>query len=493
MAFDYTQVDLDAILARAYSQMSEFQRGGVGKGRSKGRVLFNVWMGIGKTFMGLTLGFCYKPQTWLIIGSKNTLNTWRAEVKKWFPEFGDDDIFKIVRGTATERQRLWKQPALFYATTAASFIRDVEWLATKKIRFDVISGDEFHKWGLRNHKSQGFKAVKLVIKLIERHFTVKCVNLMTGTWTSKGPPQQWPALNILAPREFRSYWEHVRTYCNVIKGAFGTEIIGPKNTEGLAIVTSPYVYTVTEEMAKSELPPIQRMRLEAELPKALALHYDTLLNELYMDHDDTITSVSTILASYTKLRQLITCPSTISPSLGVGPAIEIVADKILDNDEVSNWRHNLVFTPFLASIPIFRSYLADQLTMPEQKILILKGGIEPEELQAVEEEFRRDKNTMILSSLKFGQSWNAETALNCYFPHFDWDQDENKQCEGRSRRKNGTQEHIGCYYVNIAGTITEDMLEVLNRKTHNNNITYQDFERIRQKTRARLGLTQHEG
>lgn len=486
MAFDYSTVDLEAILQRAYSQMSEFQRGGVGKARTKGRVLFNVWMGVGKTFMALTAGLCYKPQTWLIIGSKNSITTWKTQIKLWFPEFGDDELFQIVRGTATERQQQWKQPALFYATTAASFIRDVEWLATKKVKFDVISGDEFHKWGLRNHKSQGFKAVKLIIKLIERHFTVKLINLMTGTWTSKGPPQQWPALNILAPREFRSYWQHVSTYCILVKGPFGTEVVGPKNTEGLAIVTSPYVYTVTEEMAKSELPPLQRMRLEAELPPKLAKHYLTMLNELYIEHDDTVTSVSTILASYMKLRQLICCPAMIDPSLGVGPAIEIVADKILDSDEVPNWRHNLVFTPFIPSIPIFRSYLADQLKMPERKILVLKGGIESEELEAVEEEFRRDKDTMILSSVKYGQSWNAETALNCYFPHFEWDQDENKQCEGRSRRKDGKQTHIGAYYVNIQGTITEDMLEVLNRKVHNNNITYQDFERIRQKIRRRL-------
>jgi SNF2 family DNA or RNA helicase len=437
---------------------------------------------------------CYKPQTWLIIGSKNTMSGWQKEIKKWFPEFGADELFIMVKGTPTERHAAYMKSGLFYATTSAAFVRDIEWLKTKKVNFQVISIDEIHKIGLRNRKSAGFKSIKLLIALIERHFPkVKLINPMTGTWTSKGPAQQWPTLNLLAPKQFKSYWQHISTYCLMYKGPFGTEIIGVKNTESLAAVMSPYVYTVGEEEASKYLPPINRQRLEVNLPPELTPHYYSMLKELYFHwSSDTnseygeVESVATILAATMKLRQLIVCPSIIKEFLGPGPMIEAICDKILDNKELPNWRHNLIFTPFVPSLLPFKQYISDALEMPLDQILVLRGGIESEELSDVELRFRKDPNTLILSTVKYGQSWNAETALNVYFAGFEWDQDENKQCEGRSRRTDGVQKMINSYYCNIEGTITSDMLEILNRKEMMNKVTYQDIEKIKERIRAQL-------
>jgi hypothetical protein len=489
MAFDYSTVDLDAILARAYDQMNELQRKAVGLGRKRGRVLFNMWMGTGKTFAGLTLGLCFKPQQWLIIGSKNTIAGWKKEIQKWFPEFGADDLYVIVRGTAAERQIAYQRPGLFYATTAAAFVRDIEWLKTKKVNFQVISIDEIHKVGLRNHKTASFKGLKDLIERIEKHFpAVKLINPMTGTWTSKGPLQQWPTLNLLAPKHFKSYWKHRNLFCLTVNGPFGSEVVGVRNTELLAEVMAPWVYTVTEREASKYLPPLQRHRLETEMPKNLERHYWSMLKELYFywETEGIVESVMTKLAATMKLRQLICCPMILEPSLGVGPAIEAVCDKILDSRELPNWRHNLIFTPFIPSLLPFKQYISEALEMPLGQIIVLKGGIEPEELADAELRFRKDPDTLILATTKYSQSWNAETALNCYFPHFEWDQDENKQAEGRSRRSDGNQTLINSYYVNIEGTITSDMIEVLNRKEQMNSMTYADVEKLKQKIRQQL-------
>lgn len=485
--FDYSTVDLDGILKRSYDKMSTLQRLGVAKGRTSRRVLFNVWMGVGKTFMALTLGLCFKPQTWLIVGTKGSITAFQQDIQKWFPEFSSPDLFVIVRGTQLERQKAYQRKGLFYATTSASLIRDVEWLATRRVKFDVITIDELQRLGYRNHKSQTIKQTKKLLKVIEKHLArpVSLINFLTGTWTSKGAPQQFGVLNILAPKEFTSYWQHVYTYTHTIKTTFGTEILGPKNSEGLAQVTSPYVYTVTKEEAEAELPPLLRSRLVGELPPSIQRHYDTLEDHMYAEIGEHFESVTSILAAKMKLRQLICCPATIHESLGPGPAIEVCVEKMREWDEVSNWKHNIVFTPFIPSIPIFRDYLSQELNIPLSKVLIAKGGIDVQELQDLQTEFRRDPQTLIVASLLFSQSWNAESALNVYFPHFEWDQDANFQAEARSRRQDGKQELINAYYCHFPRTVSEDMFDILNRKTNLNNLTYQAFREMEQRSRDR--------
>lgn len=490
MPFDYQSIDLDAILQRAHDQMNELQRPGVGKARARGRVMFDVWMGVGKTLMGLTSGLCFRPQTWIIITpTKTALNTWIQQIAEWYPEFSDPDLFQLIRGTSDQRYTQYSNPrALFFGTTAGSFIRDIEWLKQHRVRFDVITIDEIDKLGLRNKASKGFKAIKELVKLVEHSgHTVKLINPMTGTWTSKGSQQEWPVLNLLAPKEFSSYWKFLSTYNWLVKTNFGTEVGAPKNMDGHAIALSAYVHKVSEADAKQKLPGLHRRKLYTTLPPKLRAAYYSMAEQLFFEREDgEVESVQTILASYMKLRQLITAPSMLLQGIGPGPAIEAVADKILEVQEIRQWRHNIVFTPFLASIPIFKQYLADALGMQEGKILIIQGGMEAEELQEVELRFRNDLDTMILASLKSSSSWNAETTFNVYFPHFEWDQDWNKQAEGRSRRTSGTQEFINSYYVDISGTITDDMFDVLNHKEHINSLTLPAIQRLKEKLRKQV-------
>lgn len=491
MAFDYSKVDMRAILQRAYDSMDELQRPGVGKGRASGRIIFDVWMGVGKTYMGLTTGLCFRPQTWLIICSKNALGTWNDERSKWFPEFGASELYQIARGTQYERQEVYLRSQrsdgpLWVATTAAAFIRDIDWLIQNKIFFQVITVDEPQKVGLRNYKSVGYKAVKAIAE--KKYYTdVRCVQFTTGSLTSKGPKQMWPYLHILAPKEFSSYWKFVSTYHVVVTGPFGKVIGGPQNTEGLAVTTSPYLYKVDEKMANQSLPPLRRQRLIIDMPNKLVDVYNTIAEELYHELESgEIDILKNKLGAMTRLRKLVTCPAIVDGK-DIGPAIEICVDKMRDLDDMPNWRHNLVFTPFLDSIPLFKDYLADALGMPPAKVLTLRGGIEPEELKSVEEEYRRDPNTIALISLMYAQSFNLETAQNLYFPHFSWDQDDNMQAEARGRRKTSDRNRtIMSYYVDIKGTITEDMFEILNNKTYNNRLTYQDIEKLRAKLKQRL-------
>lgn len=488
MPFDYSKIDTESILKRLYDQMSPLQRPAVGKARYSGRCIFNMWMGTGKTLSGLASGLCFKPQVWLIICTKKARVGWRNEVKKWIPELGDEELFQVIGGTAAERKRQYQNPqALFFATTAAAFIRDIKWLRDSKVRFDVITIDELHKIGLRNRKSEGFKAIKLLVTLIEKNFKVKLINPMTGTWTSKGNPQMWPTLNLLAPKEFKSYWQFVHSYNIVVQGPFGKVIGGPQNVHAFAQVTSPYVYTVTEEQAKEFLPPLQRLVLPVKLDAKQRLAYDQMEKHMFIDVEESgeLYTVETILAKMMRLRQLLCCPAIIDENLGVGNVIEYVVDQIKEFDEYDHWKHNIIFTPFVPALKIWKPYLSQELKIPESDILIVQGGMEDDDLDRVEKTFRKNRETMILASLMSSASWNAETAFNAYFPHFSWDQDDNKQAEGRARRTDGKQQLIRAYYAAVENTITGDMFDTINGKEYTNKITLKYLQQFQEKMRDR--------
>lgn len=501
MAFDYSTIDLEGMLARAYSQMDDLQRPGVSKAKKSGRVIFDMYMGTGKTFTALTSGLCFMPQRWIIICSKNAINAFRQEVKKWFPEMGADENFKIVRGTKAEREALYKSSGLFFATTGASFIRDLDFLVDNRIAFDVITIDEADKVGLRNHKSKTFKSIKELCgpkqyqahrKRLERinrwtNFNrdkVSLINICTGTLAKRGIPQMFGYLHLMDPKLFSSYWKFLSTFMNVIDGPFGKQAISPRNTGAFAEVTWPYIHRITEKDSKDVLPPIRRIKLPYELSKRSMELYEQMAEELFFlipeSEGDIIQTASTTLTKSIRLRQLLCCPAIIDPVLGPGEAIEACADKILEDSEDPQHTHNLIFTPFLPSIPIFKDYLSERLSLSPNKIYTMQGGMEPEEVQEVEQRFRTTPDSMVICSTMFAQSFNLETARNCYHPHFDWDDDKNKQAEGRARRKTSdTSRTIMSYYCHVPGTLTDIMFDIITQNANMNHFSFRDIQRLR--------------
>ena len=497
MSFDYSKVDLKGMIDRAYEQMDDLQRPGPALARKSKAVIFDVWMGVGKTFMGLTSGLMFAPQTWIIICSKNAIPTWIYQIKEWFPEMGSDENFVIVRGDKHNREFWYDQSKtangpLFYLTSAGSFIRDIDYLIKNRIKFDVISLDEPQKFGLRNKKSAFYKAVKALAD--KRYYPRKLLNIMTGSLTRKGTEHLWTYLNLVDPQVFSSYWRFVHTYNYVVTGPFGKVIGAPRNQEGLAIATSPYIYRVSEEQANASLPPIRRIKLPTEMEQPLADAYSTMAEEAWMMMPETeeLFSAGTVIAQTLKLRQLLVCPEAFDKSLGVSPLLDVCIDKMEEYNEFSNWRHNLVFTPFINIndtdvLGNYRTHLSNRLDMSPERILVLKGGISAEELHDVEERFRKDPDTLILCSLLYAQSFNLESALNIYFPHFSWSEDDNKQAEARGRRKTSDRSRtIGSYYAHIPHSITEDVFNVVALTSRNNTMTYSQFQAMRERLKKGL-------
>lgn len=473
---DYDSRDMRAIFQRIHDAMSTSQREAVGVFRQSQAMLLAAWMGLGKTLVSLTCMLTLKPTRVLIICNKNAVATWENEFRKWYPELYSPEQFKFVDGDAYDRQSLWRTRAQFHICLPQIIQRDYEFLVQNKLDyFDFIIIDEAHKLGLRNRKTKTFQ----IVKWIREH--AKGIIINTGTPTRKGPPQLWGYLHILARRKFTSYWTFINKYCIIHKGIFGQEVIGVQNTEQLKEEIKPYIYVVDEKKASLELPPLRRILLPAEFDVQTAKLYRSMADSLYMELDDRIEFSLSVMASYIKLRQLICCPQIIDPFLSVGCAISSICEKIQENEDYEGYKHNIIATPFIPSIEPFKKYMASTLKMAPSDIMVLKGGDDPTHVNKVEEIFRKNKETAVICSVMFSQSFNLETALSVYFAHFDWDVDNNKQTESRARRKSSDMNRtLMSYYVDVKGTITKDMFAIIDSNLAINNMTYKHFSTIKE-------------
>ena len=213
--------------------------------------------------------------------------------------------------------------------------------------------------------------------------------------------------------------------------------------------------------------------------------YDTLSEEMWAElPNEELLTVNSMMVGTIKLRQFLNCPAVFDPSLGVGNALETVLDKIQEQEDYKHYRHNIIATPFLKAIPIFRDHISSVLKISKEDVLVFQGGMEVEDVIRQENIYRNNLETIALVSVKYSQSFNLETCRNIYFTQFEWDQDENKQTEGRGRRTTSDRDRmIMSYYCSFDRTITDVMFASLNTKEFKNTQTYKGFDLFRDRMR----------
>lgn len=475
-------------------QLREYQVAAIAAMRTQRWMLLDAWMGSGKTLTALTATFLLKPERVLILCSKNALYTWQKEMKKWYPAAIKEGMYRVVQGQKHQRLKLWKTDAVFYVTTFQSFISDhidirtiitngkrkriYRWDPTVSKPWDVVIADEVHRAGLRNYKTVGYNAFKLLRKQTTAMF------LMTGTPISKGPEQMWPLLNILAPTLFNSYWRFVNTYCLMIDGPFGKMNAGPQNTEGLYQTTKSVYHRVARADVEKQLPPLVRDIIEIELNPVQEKAYKALDEDMWIDltHMGTREEVknkptamalvtNTILSKITRLRQMCVCPRLLGLE-NDGAAIEMVVDKIQERED----HHVVIFTPFREAIRHFEPYLRRELKT--DNVFHLWGSMDMLAVKSACENFKRTRGIMLCSVL-FAQSFELETADTGFFIGYDWDQNNNLQAEARLRRLTSTSKTIYMHYIKHRNTVEEQELAVLSDKTRNCRVTYTYFDQVK--------------
>lgn len=417
---------------------------------------------------------------------------------KMFPEW--QGKIQLVLGDKRERELKWKTDAKYFIVSSGTLLDDIGVKATKKQkdrkdevttnvtapdwllkgRCDAVVFDEFHRY-FRNRSSKFFAAAEKLFRNTEY------VIPMSGSATSKGPQDLWPALNICDHKFWSSYWKYVSTWCEVEDTPFGKRVGDPrtdKDSHGVSRVDKwrdairPYVSHVTDVMVGDQLPPLNRNFMDVKLPTWQMNAHDQMRDQQFMETpDDEYIFSENSLVKVHKLRQMLICPKAVHPAWGIGEGLEAV----YANAQESELTRYAIFTPFRPPILLFDEWLRAQ----GANVFWLAGGIGLEEqnrrLEMFDQSLRSatpERPSIVLSTIKYGESWEIPQVKHDYFIGEEWDPEENKQAEGRKRRliSDGP---VFSWYCRFLGTYQEEIIDLLLRKSTNVRTMFRSWGQLK--------------
>lgn len=446
----------------------------------KKRCIAAIDKGLGKTSWVLSIFedpeiHCHVDGfTVIIFTGEKGMGAYIRDMKK-FPEH--EDKIQLIYGTKEQRRKRWLNVGKkrYIICTYASFLSDAGGRAVVKgspqkaesivprwvtdgHSVDAVVCDEFHRV-FRSHKSATFKLFKVLWK------NTKYFIPMSGSAFDKGPQDIWPALHLCDPKTWSSYWTYVDLWCAKEVGWTGyAKIVGPKLSvvEKWRAIMRQWIFRVKAEQV-SNMPPKTVSDLPVNLPEwQRKIHEDFVAQQFAETPDGDYIFVRNALERNHKLRLTLICPKALNPEWGVGQGIEDIADDAQEGG-VSQYA---VFTPFKAPL----LHLAEYLRQRGANVWILQGGMGLDEQEIRLGEWRAslrvaspDKPSVILSTIKYAESWEIPEARYGYFLGEEYVREDNKQAEDRLRRLIS----VGMTYIQyclFVGTVQEDILTGLHLK-----------------------------
>lgn len=394
----------------------------------------------------------------IVICSGAAINQWVRQIPLW-GDINPEDIY-VVTGRASKRGMLWYDAHSMcrgvYICNFAIYLRD--WELINDVTWGGIVADEYHKV-MRGHKlKKGPKHTTLGRFLtMTRH--MECVIPTTGSVIRKNPASMWSIFRMMEPslKTFRSYWRFAETYCHMTEGYFGREIIGPKNVEGLKKIMDQYLCYIPREVVADQLPNGNRIPVHVSMTNKQAKVYSTLKTQMVAEIGDTFIISATILGQLIQLRKILCCPRMLSPSLDMGGGFELIIDRLEDEP------HAIIFVPFRDACDVIKEELHAK---GYKHVGIMRGQIGQEEQDRVLEEFK-EHDGIIVGTIAYGESWDAETCNTSYFLGYEYALDMNEQAEGRTQRAISEHLLVTWNYIQYSGTIDDHFLGELNVDLHN--------------------------
>lgn len=405
--------------------------------------------------MGKTVEVCHilasddECEVILIACSKNALGVWMDHLESWFKVLAPNKTIdiRVVRGkggtAAASRQEIYKRlrtaDVTIYLTTFNALINDWPFLESfKSLRFDTLIGDEVHT-KLKNRKTKSAEIFRKITKSVKRFHPLS--GTLAGKW---GPADFWALLNMISPHEFSSYWAFVNTFCHVVEGPFGMEIIGVKNVHNWHLLLARYARIRDRATHASQMPKVERSLLWVDMLPGQRKLYEAMDKTMvtFTDSSKLIVAANS-LEQFMVKRQLLTCPAIIDPKLGVGGAMEDLLDKMQEAKELGDEAgyHIAIFTAFRSALPHFESILQAN----GFSVQLLYGGLEPEDLALRIAKFRESKGVIICTT-KFAQAFSLVPATQCFHIGYEHDPNENKQAEDRLVPQSGPNNINSWYY-----------------------------------------------
>jgi hypothetical protein len=440
-----------------------------------GRHIFGVDKGLGKTILALLIARHFNAYPLIVLTTGRGLRTYKKETEKWLPE--DAAKVQLVyapksavgdKGRAIRAQQWGNPEAKVFVIPAATLLSDSARRTGKHVNTtDAVPQwvwkspgwifDEFHRY-MRHKDSATFKLLKQHLAYSPRPL-VKI--FLSGSAITTGPQDIWPALNILDPRTWSSYWKYVNMFCLIDDSGYGKTILGPKNIPQWQNAVAPWFTSVKKHQVAKHLKDKVRLPLEYELEPWQRKLYESLREDSLAELPDGDFIVrANELAALHAARMALVCPKALNEQLGVGAAIEAVADEFAEND-ISKY---VIYTPYRAPCDHFADYLRNARNLPTW---ILRGGVNPIEQEEIIKAWSQSPTGVIVCTIKYAESFElAPYASYCAFIGYEWDKDENEQAEDRLHRLT-SEDTCFAYYCQCQDTFDIDLWEYIMAKGWN--------------------------
>lgn len=404
-------------------------------------------MGLGKTLETLEVRKRVGAKSTLIIAPKIATGVWQNEAKKFY---GWDST--IYKGTPKARKEIWKNLNTDIVITNPAQLKEIVGLQNK---WDMVVCDEAHLAGLLNHKTATYK----LFEKIECEYFYP----LTGTPIRRNPADLYAPLHLINPKVFKSYWQFVNKYCNVIDNGFGKEILSkPKNPLEFKKMLDWYMIRRLKKDYLEELPEKIRGVIPIEMSGKQAKAYKQMEEEMMLIEDvEDFTLASTAMVKILRLRQLLVCPKMLGVD-DYGNGIRALAEELIPND-FKEKRSVIICTPFRKAIPFIKEYLISQ--MPDIKIFEIHGDIKETAAEvAAKYQACKSIDKVLIYTIKSGASFTATDASMVYFLGAEWTNTDNFQAEDRCYRI-GQKRSVDVKYFCYKDSVDDEVRDRLNSKS----------------------------
>lgn len=271
-------------------------------------VLFDMWMGTGKTrvAINLTQNWCSKGNaTVLVVAPSNVVPIWAEQIARHGVSEPEWDVCLLRSGVSTAKRaglakEHMEQKAPNKITAFVCNYEGVwqgalgEWVA--KQNWDVVIADEIH-----HIKSPGSKVSKFMSKLTKK--SARRIGL-SGTPLHDGPLDIYGQARFLVPEVFGTSFSNFRARYATMGGYGGYQVTGYRNTEEYKDNYNSFTFTVGPEEALKHLPPIQYDRRVCELSKEERKAYLELEHQFATEVEGGLVTASNALAKLLRLQQV---------------------------------------------------------------------------------------------------------------------------------------------------------------------------------------------
>lgn len=302
------------------------------------------------------------------------------------------------------------------------------------LNFKTVVYDECHYT-----KSQTAGRTLAAIELAKQ---AEHVITLSGTPIVNRPVEFYNSIHMTNPAVVQGFWQFTQRYCGRRHNGFGWEYNGATNIEELH-----------EKLTRT----VMLRRLKKDVLKELPAKIRTVV-PLEIDHNKYQRAIETIQAELEAADNQAQHLSIIEKAKQWVVVEKMKEVKEWISDYIENGKKIVVFADHRKVVEEIAEHFGKAAVM-------VYGGVSPEAKQKSVDRFQKDDSCRIFVGSKAAKEGLTLTASDATcFVELWWTSGDHDQAEDRVHRIGQEAESVTAYYLLAAGTIEEDIAEMLDSK-----------------------------